>query len=96
MFENCDFKNTFRSQINTLGLDYIDLYLIHTPWGYKNLNEKEVFYKINMGQDLSGTPIFNDFDHVEMWKELEKAVVLGLVKNIGVSNFDIAQIGSRV
>ena len=33
-----------------------------------------------------------DFDHRAIWAEMEKAVEKGLVRNIGVSNFDIEQV----
>ena len=66
-----------QEQISNLGLDYIDLYLIHTPWGYKNGNRRETDYSINAQTDSKGDIIFDDYDHVEIWRELEKAVEPG-------------------
>ena len=50
--------------LRKLGVDYVDLYLIHWP---------------TPGRDL----------YVETWKEFEKLREEGLVKSIGVSNFEI-------
>ena len=36
--------------------------------------------------------VHNCFDHVKMWVELEKCVDLGLIRHIGLSNFDNDQV----
>lgn len=81
-----------KHQVKILGLDYIDLYLIHTPWGYRNGNDSQSDYRINAATDQIGDIIFDDYSHVEMWQEMEKAVDIGLVKHIGLSNFDENQV----
>jgi aldehyde reductase len=101
-----------RHQLDNLGLEYIDLFLIHTPWRYRNGNVSQNDYSINAETDRYGNAIFDDYAHTEMWQEarvvkmsktfekltihnfyeLEKAVDMGLVKNIGVSNFDQNQV----
>ncbi|XP_049959626.1 aldo-keto reductase family 1 member B1-like [Schistocerca serialis cubense] len=68
-------KNTLKN----LGLDYLDLYLIHWPMGYKEGDE--LFPK------KDGKMLYSDADYVDTWKEMEKAVKLGLTKSIGISNF---------
>lgn len=42
--------------------------------------------------DQDGSPLFGKTDYVEVWKELEMLVEEGLVRNIGVSNFNHTQI----
>ncbi|CAL8077542.1 unnamed protein product [Orchesella dallaii] len=68
-----------------LRLDYLDLYLIHWPQGYKE--EGELFPK-----DAEGKFLYSDVDYVDTWKALEECVKQGLVKSIGISNFNSQQI----
>lgn len=76
-----------RKSLSNLDLDYIDLYLMHTPIGYEFRNSEELLPK-----DSLGGLAFSDVDYLDTWKEMEKLVDLGLVKSIGVSNFNSEQI----
>jgi len=83
--------NTFHSKdkvipalkktLEDLRLDYVDMYLIHWPMGYKE-DMGTLFPKD--GEEW----LFSDVDYVDTWKGLEEAVALGLTKAIGVSNFN--------
>jgi len=87
--------NTFHSRDNVfkllketlqnLGLTYLDLYLIHWPMGYKE-NAGTLFPKDGE------TWLFSDVDYLETWKAMEDAVKQGLVRAIGLSNFNSQQI----
>lgn len=68
-----------------LKLDYLDLLLIHWPFGYKEGGP--IF-----PQDDKGNSILSDVDYLDTWKGLEKAQQAGLTKSIGVSNFNSEQI----
>lgn len=43
-------------------------------------------------KDENGKFIYHDADFLETWKGMEHCVNLGLVKSIGVSNFNIQQL----
>ena len=68
-----------------LGVDYLDLYLMHFPMGFK---EGDVLFPA----DDTGKILYSDVDYVDTWKAMEDLVRLGLTKSIGVSNFNKVQI----
>lgn len=66
-----------------LGLDYIDQYLIHWPVGMQYTKKSA-----NLLENLAST----DDDYLEAYKGLEDCYQLGLVKSIGISNFNSEQV----
>lgn len=77
-----------KKSLTLLNLTYVDLYLIHYPIGYK---EGESLSPL----DEKGQVITSDVDYIETWQGMEDAKRLGLVKSIGVSNFNVEQL-SRI
>ncbi|KAJ8670145.1 hypothetical protein QAD02_001404 [Eretmocerus hayati] len=71
--------------LKDLGLDYVDMYLIHFPYSIK---EGKEFTQT----DLQGLESFENVDHIAVWKEMEKQVKSGRAKSIGLSNFNESQI----
>ena len=45
-----------------------------------------------MPTDESGTILLSDVDYLDTWKEMEKCVDLGLVRSLGMSNFNSEQL----
>ncbi|CAL4067972.1 unnamed protein product, partial [Meganyctiphanes norvegica] len=76
---------TCKKSLEDLGLAYLDLYLIHWPTGFK---EGEGFDPV--GPD--GNYIASDIDYTETWEGMQDCVDAGIVKSIGVSNFDAKQV----
>ncbi|XP_034483130.1 aldo-keto reductase family 1 member B1 isoform X3 [Drosophila innubila] len=76
-----------RKQLSNFGLDYIDLYLMHMPVGYKYVNEETLLPK-----DENGTLLLSDVDYLDTYKAMEKLVKSGLVRSLGVSNFNSEQL----
>ncbi|KAL5705604.1 3''-deamino-3''-oxonicotianamine reductase [Ranunculus cassubicifolius] len=65
------------NSLKALGLDYVDLYLIHFP---ARINKTEMSFEVKkedlLPLDMKGT-----------WQAMEECCRLGLAKSIGVSNF---------
>lgn len=80
-----------RQSLKDLQLEYLDLYLVHHPfsWRYGGLpiTEENLWSHDDKGQiELGGASL------LDTWRGLEECVRLGLVKNIGVSNYSAALI----
>jgi len=75
-----------KDTLELLGLDYIDLYLIHWPNGFAE-GLGELF-----PQDADGKSKYSDVDYTDTWGGMEECVKLGLTKSIGVSNFNSKQV----
>lgn len=78
-------ESTLRKSLENLGIEYLDLYLIHWPIAFKEGNE---LYP----KDDAGRTIFSDVDYVDTWKAMEEIYKKGLAKVIGISNFNIKQV----
>uniref|UniRef100_T1JXD3 NADP-dependent oxidoreductase domain-containing protein n=1 Tax=Tetranychus urticae TaxID=32264 RepID=T1JXD3_TETUR len=71
--------------LKNLGLDYLDLYLIHFPVGVQEGGSM-------FPEDAEGKMIRSDVDYLETWKGMEDVHKAGLSKSIGISNFNSEQI----
>jgi aldehyde reductase len=73
-----------KTTLKNLGLQYLDLYLVHWPFAFKE--DGDLFPK-----KADGTIDNSDVDYVDTWKEMEGLVKKGLAKSIGISNFNKRQ-----
>ncbi|XP_023756637.1 D-galacturonate reductase [Lactuca sativa] len=71
-----------KESLRNLGLEYVDLYLIHWPL---KLNQEH--FKVPVPKDCIGT-----IDIKAVWEAMEECQNLGLTKSIGVSNFSSRKI----
>lgn len=62
--------------LETMGLDYIDMMIIHSPRPWKEFHEEDPYFEGNR----------------EAWKALEEAYKAGKLRAIGLSNFEKADI----
>ncbi|XP_022212913.1 1,5-anhydro-D-fructose reductase [Drosophila obscura] len=74
------------TSLRNLGIDYLDLYLMHWPMAYKSGNN------LYPTCPDTGKAVFEDIDYIDTWKAMEDLVDSGLVHAIGVSNFNEKQI----
>ena len=86
---HADAISTCENSLRNLGLDYLDLYLIH--WPFANHHEQGVAVD---SRDPHAKPYDHD-GYMRTWAQLESLVARGLVRNIGTSNMTIPKL-SRV
>ena len=73
------------TSLRDLGLDYIDLYLMHWPISMNPNGNHPLFPKLPDGsRDLD-----LEWRHTETWKAMEKLPASGKVKAIGVCNYSV-------
>lgn len=80
-----DVVPSLRESLADLGLDYLDLFLIHWPISFKS--GAALFPR-----DDQGNLIYGNTHYLDTWKAMEEATKLGLVRSIGISNFNHKQI----
>ena len=82
-----DVEFAAQESIARLGVSYVDMLLIHSPWGVKNHGDGNLSPRNDQGQ-LD----FYQHDHQKAWRAFESLVDKGITKAIGVSNFTSRQI----
>lgn len=80
-----DVEIACRRTLSDLGLSYVDLYLIHWPMAFERGVEL-------MPRRPDGTIRYGDTHYRDTWVAMEKLVDQGLVKAIGLSNFNARQV----
>jgi alcohol dehydrogenase (NADP+) len=81
--------------LESLQLDYLDLYLMHAPVALQHVGipfTKEE----STPRDDAGNALLSGVPHSETWPALEACVAEGLCKHIGVSNFTLEEIDAIV
>jgi aldehyde reductase len=84
-----DVEFFLKRSLADLQLNYVDLYLVHTPFAFKRPeNLDDVFPRDENGK----FKVDNTTKLEEAWKGMEAMVDSGLTKSIGLSNFNSQQI----
>ncbi|KAJ8031498.1 Alcohol dehydrogenase [NADP(+)] A [Holothuria leucospilota] len=80
-------EHAIRLCLKNLQLDYLDLYLIHSPMAAYYKSDSEL-----LPTKEDGKPYFEDVKLADTWRAMETLVQKGLTKSIGVSNFTVSQL----
>ncbi|KAL1896344.1 H/ACA snoRNP pseudouridylase subunit [Sporothrix stenoceras] len=69
--------------LKSLGLDYVDLFLVHWPLLMNPNGTDDRFPKLPNGE----RDIIRDYNHIDGWRQMEAVLATGKTKAIGVSNY---------
>lgn len=89
-----DVKPALEQTLSDLGLDYVDLYLVHWPIAFKR--------GIGFAQNRDEFYTYLDVPLTQTWEGMQAVKKEGLAKHIGVSNFnqeklrELIQIGGQI
>jgi len=75
-----DVEGALDQSLKDLGMDYVDLYLMHWPSAFKPGDNK-------FPKDKDGKTETSSISYVDTWKAMEKLTSSGKARAIGVSNF---------
>ncbi|MGO4291274.1 aldo/keto reductase [Chitinophaga sp. RAB17] len=76
----------FEASLNRLGLDYLDLYLIHTPFAFQPGDEQDP-------RDQNGQVIYDrNVTLSDTWKAMERLVDGGKCRAIGLSDISLNEL----
>src|SRR5271156_5318023 len=79
-------KPAFEASLKRLQLDYVDLYLIHTPFAFQPGDDQDP-------RDASGNVIYDKgVTLLDTWRALERLVDEGRCKAIGISDVNLDQV----
>jgi diketogulonate reductase-like aldo/keto reductase len=75
-------RPALQASLNRLGLDAVDLYLVHTPFAFKPGDDQDP-------RDIHGAVVYDDgVTLAETWAAMETLVDEGLTRAIGLSDID--------
>jgi diketogulonate reductase-like aldo/keto reductase len=75
-----------RQSLADLGLDYLDLYLVH--WPFPNFHAPDCDVQ---SRSATARPYLHE-NFMKTWRQMEKLVDLGLVRHVGTSNMTIPKL----
>jgi diketogulonate reductase-like aldo/keto reductase len=86
-------KPACEQTLKDLGLSYLDLYLIHWPHAFQFVPNESHAHGVMMPKNEDGTVQFDqETPYTETWAAMEDLVASGLVRSIGISNFNSKQV----
>lgn len=80
-----DVEPSLMRTLKDLKVDYLDLYLIHWPYAFRRGD-------VDFPRQADGSILYDDTDYRQTWGAMERLVEKGLVRAIGLSNFNSQQV----
>lgn len=85
-------KAAVQASIRDLQCEYLDLFLIHWPQNWEHVEAGAPLPHMSFSKNEDGSMKYTDVPLADTWKALEECVDEGLLKSIGLSNFNEEQI----
>jgi diketogulonate reductase-like aldo/keto reductase len=85
-------KAAVQASIRDLQCQYLDLYLVHWPQNWEHVEEGAPLPHMSFSKNEDGSLKYTDVPLMDTWNALEACVDEGLIKSIGLSNFNETQI----
>lgn len=85
-------EGAVRESLKNLGLDYLDLYLVHWPLAFEAVPTADGSLPQEVKKTPDGKPVVDKAasdDTLPTWRKMEALVKKGLVKTIGISNYNV-------
>ncbi|KAK3108825.1 hypothetical protein FSP39_016599 [Pinctada imbricata] len=82
-------RRSIEISLRRLKLQYVDLFLIHMPVGFKYISDD---IPVPLEDDNQCVILDYSTKLLDIWKEMENLVDAGLARSIGVSNFNSDQV----
>lgn len=76
-----------KQSLDLLKVDYVDLYLIHVPFRFRDVDGD--LHPFNAEGQIDRV---DEVDHLKIWQEMEKLQKDGKTRAVGISNFNQQQI----
>ncbi|KAF4661701.1 hypothetical protein FOL47_006557 [Perkinsus chesapeaki] len=86
-------RSSVEEMLQDLGLDYLDQLLMHWPVAFERRDPQTHPFSWRIPRTASGrVAVDSSIRLIDTWREMEKLVDEGLVRSIGLSNFEPLQI----
>ena len=94
-FEARHVRPALIESLQSLRIDYLDLYLMHAPVALRHVGIPFA-REDSTPRDAAGNALLSGVPHSETWRALEACVAEGLCSHIGVSNFTLEDLDSLI
>ncbi|OQV08620.1 hypothetical protein CLAIMM_12862 [Cladophialophora immunda] len=84
-FHPDDVERALDDSLRDLGMDYVDLFMMHYPVTFKRGPER-------FPRDANGKMILGETTFLDTWRAMEKVLATGKTRAIGVSNFSKGEV----